>query len=366
MSVTLDSTVGAIEIGTVLSGVLFGLITSQTYVYYKTYSTDSRLLKYLVGVIWVVELAHTACVFEGLYIYTIRNYGNLAALIKFPISIDTTIIMHGATVVAVQLFFTHRATSFLSSKLRILINTLAAIVLTASFAAFIVAGVSAIRMTDLLTYATQWKSLIMFNLISCAITDVGMTSILVYQLWSRRVDATWRNTIELMDKLIMWTVETFLVTTCTTIAMLICYLTMQDNLVWIGILIVQPKIFSKALLASLNSREGLRARAGEVHELTNSVCFRTPGGGGGTGSGVTVSREIYDDKLYSPTSAVDSTFDADARLMRSATTRTTPGSAYSPTVSRQAQAHTISLDSPSERMFNDDRKARRTDTLSMV
>ncbi|KAJ7627283.1 hypothetical protein FB45DRAFT_1082511 [Roridomyces roridus] len=362
----MDSTIGAIEIGTVLSGVLFGLITSQTYVYYKTYPKDSRFTKYLVGVMWLVELAHTACIFDALYMYTVRNYGDPTSLIKFPVSLDITIIMHGGTVITVQLFFTHRATSFLSSKVKILINTLAAIVLTARFAAFIVTGVSAVQMTDLPSFLARWKSLILVDLVSCAITDVFMSGILVYQLWSRREDATWRSTIELMDKLIMWTVETCLVTTFTTMVMLICFLTMQNNcthhpftpflpspnakpVVWIGILLVQPKIFSNALLANLNSREGLRASAGDVHEMTNSARFRVPGSG--TASGVTVSREIYHDKLYTPTSAVDSNFGTDSQLMMSPTTPTTPGSIYSPTVSRQA--HTVVLDSQSETTFND-------------
>jgi hypothetical protein len=41
---------GAIEIGTLLSGVLFGLITAQTYVYFKSFPRDPRFTKGLVSV----------------------------------------------------------------------------------------------------------------------------------------------------------------------------------------------------------------------------------------------------------------------------------------------------------------------------
>jgi hypothetical protein len=43
---------GAIEIGTLLSGVLFGLITAQTYVYFKNFPRDSRFIKALVCVLY--------------------------------------------------------------------------------------------------------------------------------------------------------------------------------------------------------------------------------------------------------------------------------------------------------------------------
>ncbi|KAJ6543057.1 hypothetical protein B0H19DRAFT_1268231 [Mycena capillaripes] len=287
----MDSTIGAIEIGTVLSGVLFGLITSQTYVYFKTFPKDSLFSKIFVGVLWVVELVHTACIFNALYMYTVTGYGDPRTLQRFPMSMDVTIVLHGATVIIVQFFFTHRISKFVQKTH--FLSAIAVFILFVRFVAFVVSGVAATRMTALLDFMNSWKPLILFDLISCAATDVMMSAILVYQLTQRR-SHVYQSTLVLMDKLIMWSVETCLVTTITTIAIMICFLTMgEKNFVWVGILLVQPKIFSNALLANLNSRSGLRdAASTNVHEMTPSRPRFTPG------SGVTMSKqsESFNDK----------------------------------------------------------------------
>ncbi|KAJ7921981.1 hypothetical protein B0H13DRAFT_1604109, partial [Mycena leptocephala] len=216
---------GAIEIGTVLSGVLFGLITSQTYVYFKSFPGDSRFSKVLVGGLWVVELVHTACIFNALYMYTVTRYGDPSSLIRFPVSLDGTIILHGATVIIVQLFFTHRISKFVQKTYYL--SAIAIFILSVRFVAFVVSGVAATRMTSLLDFMQSWKSLILFDLASCAVTDVMMSAILVYQLAQRRSHvyqqyAYFRvlppayllkshpSTLALMDKLIMWSVGEYL------------------------------------------------------------------------------------------------------------------------------------------------------------
>ncbi|KAJ7124110.1 hypothetical protein C8R43DRAFT_1031349 [Mycena crocata] len=297
----MDSTIGAIEIGTLLSGVLFGLITAQTYFYFKTYPRDSHFIKGLVSLLWIVEMVHTACIFNALYMYTVRDYGDPTSLIRFPLALDVTIMLHGATVIIVQLFFAHRISKFVQ-KQTYYFTAIAMIILLVRFVVFIVTGVAATKMATLLDFMHSWKSLILFDIISCAITDVMMSAILVYQLAARRSSA-YTSTLAIMDKLIMWSVETCLVTTLTTIAMMICFLTMGDkNFVWVGILLVQPKIFSNALLANLNSRSSLHST--DVHEMTPSkpVRFAHP-------SGVTMSREtdLFDDK-FQAASPVSETF----------------------------------------------------------
>ncbi|KAJ6483093.1 hypothetical protein C8R45DRAFT_1075450 [Mycena sanguinolenta] len=302
----MDSTLGAIEIGTLLSGVLFGLITAQTYVYFKSFPNDARFTKGLVLGLWIVELAHTACIFDALYMYTIKSYGDPTSLIKFPIALDVTILLHGATVII------GRMSKFLQNKLWI--PLIAAGILIVRFVVFVVTGAAATMMSSLGGFMQQWMPLILFDILSCAITDVVISAILVYQLAIRRRTA-YKSTLAMMDKLIMWSVETCLVTTITTIVMLVCFLTMKQNFIWVGILLVQPKIFSNALLANLNSRTSLRNADSEVHEFTpnSNIRFKRP-----TGTGVLVTQSsatIKDDLKTSPT-PVDVTFhghDSDSR-----------------------------------------------------
>ncbi|KAJ7573217.1 hypothetical protein C8J56DRAFT_1132389 [Mycena floridula] len=297
----MDSTIGAIEIGTMLSGVLFGLITSQTYVYFKTFPRDSRFTKGLVAALWIVEMVHTACIFDALYMYTVTGYGDPTSLIRFPVTLDVSIILHGATVIIVQLFFSQRISKF--AQKTYYMSAIAIFILFVRFVAFIVSGVAATMMSTLLDFMQSWKSLILFDLISCALTDVMMSALLVYQLATRRSNV-YKSTLAIVDKLIMWSVETCLVTTFTTLVVLVCFLTMKEkNFIWVGILLVQPKIFSNALLANLNSRSSLRDGAPDVHELTNeySSCTQPNSPRFKPASGVTVSQETatFSDKFQS-------------------------------------------------------------------
>ncbi|KAJ6509580.1 hypothetical protein DFH09DRAFT_1436564 [Mycena vulgaris] len=190
--------------------------------------------------------------FNALYMYTITAYGDPRSLIKFPITLDVTIVLHGATVIILQLFFTHRKSKFLPNKYYIPVILSIGAVLLSRFIAFLVSGVAAVRMSALLTFMQSWKSLILFDLVSCAIIDVIISAFLVYQLPIRRA-------------------KTCLVTTFTTMVMLVCFLTMKQNFIWVGILLVQPKVFSNALFANLNSRTGFRENGSVVHEFSGKI-----------------------------------------------------------------------------------------------
>lgn len=51
---SLATTLGAVEIGVMLSAVLYGVTTLQTYIYWQTPNQDKRWLRYLVAIIWFV------------------------------------------------------------------------------------------------------------------------------------------------------------------------------------------------------------------------------------------------------------------------------------------------------------------------
>ncbi|KAJ7581925.1 hypothetical protein C8J56DRAFT_1056923 [Mycena floridula] len=262
-----------------VSGVLFGLITSQTYVYFKTFPRDSRFTKGLVAVLWVVEMLHTACIFDALYMYTVAGYGDPTSLIRFPVALDVTIILHGATVILVQLFFSHRISKFVQKTHYM--SAIAIFILFVRFVAFVASGVAATMMTTLLSFMQAWKSLIFFDLLSCAMTDVMMSDGHFGLSTCNTALESYLSTLAMVDKLIMSSVETCLVTTFTTLVLNASdlqhqFLTMKDkNFIWVGILLVQPKIFSNALLANLNSRSSLRNATPDVHELTNDHPYCT-------------------------------------------------------------------------------------------
>ncbi|KAH7917128.1 hypothetical protein BV22DRAFT_1135670 [Leucogyrophana mollusca] len=96
------------------------------------------------------------------------------------------------------------------------------------------------------------------------------------------------RTDTLIDKLVIYTVNTGLLTSLFTLADLLCAITMQDNLIYIGLYFCLSKLYTNAFQAILNSRHGLAHMNDEgsfdlgpidnhiLHEPLANVHRRTP------------------------------------------------------------------------------------------
>ncbi|KAJ7301384.1 hypothetical protein DFH08DRAFT_651586, partial [Mycena albidolilacea] len=95
---------GALQIGVLVSYLLFEVTTAQTYIYYHRFPYDSPRLKTLSTYNRVCECAHAICIGHGLYIYTITNCGQPERL---AYALPRSILVGGllTTVIAVFGFF---------------------------------------------------------------------------------------------------------------------------------------------------------------------------------------------------------------------------------------------------------------------
>jgi len=62
----------------------------------------------------------------------------------------------------------------------------------------------------------------------------------------------------MLDTLILWTLETTTITSLAGIMQLILFLVRKD-LAWMVFYLIQPKLFSNSLLASLNNRQAIKS-----------------------------------------------------------------------------------------------------------
>ncbi|KAJ7032723.1 hypothetical protein C8F04DRAFT_644527 [Mycena alexandri] len=269
-----NPTLGALQIGVLISCLLFGLTTMQTYIYYTRFPDDPRMLKALVAFVWSCELALVVCSADTLYRYTILDYGHPERLLqRTPSSLEAAVFFCGIIAASVQSFFSHRIYS-LSKTLYIPLLTwiLSFLRLLASTTAF----VSGLLMVNFVSYEAQWGWLgISLWSVSTA-NDFIIAGTLVFFLIRQRRNAQ-KTTAAVVDRLIAWTIETGMATSAFGIATLICYLTMAGNFIWIGLFIVGARLFSNSLLASLNSRVTLRALSeASLSHSTPVINFSTP------------------------------------------------------------------------------------------
>ncbi|KAF7377843.1 hypothetical protein MSAN_00207800 [Mycena sanguinolenta] len=234
----LNSTLGALEIGILVSYMLFGVTTTQTYIYYNRFPDDSLKLKALVAFVLICESGHAICIGHGLYTYTIMDYGHperIAAAL--PKSFLVGAFFSNAVSACVQGFFIFRA-NVLTKKPYIffIISGMMFLRLLANSAVYSLA----FGMTLLVPFEKQWGWLLIAGLIISTTVDVAIAAILVVSLriQSRGVR---KRTAALVDRLIAWTIETALITSMSTIVTFICFITMEHSFVWLAIFTVSTR-----------------------------------------------------------------------------------------------------------------------------
>ncbi|KAJ7188871.1 hypothetical protein C8R46DRAFT_1341519 [Mycena filopes] len=277
-----NPTLGALQVGVLVSSLLFGLSMMQTYLYFTRFPGDDRKLKALVIFVWYNN-PHVASFSTGLkdssgrarlrwlcaalYRYTIIDYGHPERLLQpTPKSLQVAVFFCGIIAACVQSFFSHHIYS-LSNTLYIPLFTwaLSFVRLLATTAAC----ATGLRMVNIESYEAQWGWLGLTLWSVSTANDFIIAATLVFLLIRQRRNAQ-KNTAALVDKVIAWTIETGTATSAFGIATLTCYLTMPNNFIWIAIFIVGARLFSNSLLASLKSRITLRALKDA------SVPFSTP------------------------------------------------------------------------------------------
>ncbi|KAJ7128600.1 hypothetical protein C8R44DRAFT_778298 [Mycena epipterygia] len=261
----LDGTLGCIQIGLVFATFLFGIETLQTFNYYRDYPKDVAMLKILVAGIWFLELAYTICGWHAMYLMTVTFYGQPQHIMAPPRSLIFTILLHGIIHMAVETFFAVRV-GMLSTRWPITILFCLLNLLCLVF--YIVQFTRSWMAPNLSRLArVEWVFITVSSI--GAVVDLGIATSVVYHLWHVR-RSHWKETTKMVDTIIIWTIETTVITSIASILKLIFFLAGPD-LAWMVFYLIQAKLFSNAMLASLNGRRRLRPSD------SNGITFASPG-----------------------------------------------------------------------------------------
>ncbi|KAI6100097.1 hypothetical protein EV401DRAFT_2032073 [Pisolithus croceorrhizus] len=87
---------GSTLIGGLISAILYGIATLQTYVYYMNYSDDALVIRVLVTAVWILSTLHFSFMCHFLYYYLVTNYGIPTSLLymvwSLPVCIPKSLI----------------------------------------------------------------------------------------------------------------------------------------------------------------------------------------------------------------------------------------------------------------------------------
>jgi hypothetical protein len=104
-----EASFGPLYIGALLSMMLFGISTLQSYFYFRHYPNDSLLLRSFSAFIWILDTLHVALVSHVVYAYVITCFEDAQlGLLENSWSISTSILLNVIIAVFSQCFFAHQ------------------------------------------------------------------------------------------------------------------------------------------------------------------------------------------------------------------------------------------------------------------
>jgi len=245
----LDKFTGALLIAVILSTVLFGILTLQTYFCLVRYPDDRSWIRRMVITLWVVDFIHQACACHATYIY-LTDFRHPEVLARVTWSISAFHSLEPILALVAQIFFVHR--------LHLLNRNWWPIVLIASLLAGIsfALGFAASIITFLLTYWSEFARytwVVVTWLAACAACDILIAGAIATSLFLSRSGV--KSTDRIISKLIMWTINTGAFPALFAILELVFFLALNTSFIYPSVDIVLAKLYSNSLLAFLNRRQ---------------------------------------------------------------------------------------------------------------
>ncbi|KAI0628252.1 hypothetical protein C8Q77DRAFT_1162261 [Trametes polyzona] len=246
----ITTTFGAVYIGMMVGGMLYGLTIYQAYRYYTLYPNDrfglktyshfiraefvhldivtARLLETTHSILWAIVGYHylVVGVFDTLGIHHARW------------SIRSTILATGFTVVISQAFYAHRGVN----------GDLIGLLYGGE-----VGGVKAFTSVRLLSdfENIRWTTSVAYGL--SVLSDALLAGALVFVLRRSRTGSRKADTV--LDTLMKYTISTGLLTSLFSLLAFIFAIILPGNFIYAALSIVTAKLYANSVFAVVNSRQ---------------------------------------------------------------------------------------------------------------
>jgi len=254
-----DNSLGALLVGLIVSTTLFGLTSLQTYLYFVNYTKDRAAFKWLVGLLWMLDFVHTLFISHSAYYFLVQQYGNPQALKEGVWSIIMEVAVTTVMTVLVHGFLANRIYRLSHGNW---ILTSCVVILALGHAALGIASTIRLFQINLFSRLPEVLGVLSATLIAMAVNDVLITVALCYYL--RKTQSTLNGTHDVIRLLIVYTIETGLLTSIFVTIDAVCVLTMPRNWIFIGLEVCVAKLYANSLLTILNSRRSVRKNFGNV------------------------------------------------------------------------------------------------------
>ncbi|EPQ59990.1 hypothetical protein GLOTRDRAFT_97407 [Gloeophyllum trabeum ATCC 11539] len=256
MPFDVSKALGAVLLGSLISLGLSGIVSMQSFLYFRTFRADYRRVKATVSVVWGLDLFHSGLICAGAWQYLIESWGNNSTLDTIPIPIALTIIVTAFVTFIVHSFFTHRVLVLSKHNWWICAPMWILAFFRLVCATTTTGLMISVRSFD--TFLNRYTWIFTLGLATSAAVDVLIAVSLCYFLRSNRTGFGSMDYV--IDTIMLYTINNGSLTSISTIISLVCWLAMPHNLIFMGFHFAISKLYANSFLATLNTRESLRSR----------------------------------------------------------------------------------------------------------
>ncbi|KAJ6471162.1 hypothetical protein C8R47DRAFT_1148044 [Mycena vitilis] len=237
-------------IGVVLNTFLFGLLVQQTITYYQGYKNDKPWLRYFVLYIFVVETVNTGMCVAMIYSPLIGQFGTPLPVTLFPALLPSQPFLEAAIFVPVQFFYAWRISVIMRHYI------IPVLICLTSLTSMVGAAWTAVIVYHVKDYAHKPmvdKTALIWSC-SAAAADIMITASLVLSLRLRRSGVS--RTDDTINRIVKNTIQTGGVTVAFTILDVALFVALPNSTLSFVFDFGIPKLYSNALLSTLNARSG--------------------------------------------------------------------------------------------------------------
>ncbi|KII84182.1 hypothetical protein PLICRDRAFT_373426 [Plicaturopsis crispa FD-325 SS-3] len=254
---SIDNTYGAIFIAVILSMFAFGMTNLQSFWYYTTYHDDVMHIKIGVALLWIIDALHIVFGTHFVYYYLVTNFAEpLEIFLCLIWSFKAQVIMNVIAIVVVQTFYCIRLLKLSQGKNRLIVGVVSILMIYAYAIAILesyevarvgsITRVNWIAKENYLAFASVCVIDVLIAVLSCVVLA--------------RLQTQSSRTKSALSTLAMYVLYSGILTSICSLAAIIAYAAMPNNLIFCAIELVASKLYVNSYLALLNARNYLKTR----------------------------------------------------------------------------------------------------------
>jgi hypothetical protein len=248
-------------VGTLVNVFLYGIVTTQTYTYYRTSQNDRFWMKLLVIYLFVLETANSLLDIGLIFEPLLLNFGNQDVIANAP----WTLRLDGLTTALIST----PVQIFMAWRIQLIMETVTPMLIIAALALASLTGsvwlTIAVSMFPQFDKFNDFRAAPTLWLVSSAVADIAIACGLVYGLSKNRTGFAVLN--DQIDRIIRIAVQTGSLTALTSLIDAIVFLSIPNTTVFFAWDLTLSKIYTTTLLSSLNARASSRlAERNKLHE----------------------------------------------------------------------------------------------------